>query len=214
MSARFKLTRKSIFATIYRSPSQSATEVVEFMENFDLTLSKMSAENPFCVVITGDFNARSPVWWGNDLENDAGKSFEPFTADLGLHQLIAEPTHFMRESRSCIDLILTDQPNLFVGFGAHPSLYDQRHHQIIWSKLTIDNLSIPPLKRKIWSSNRADIDSIRKRIEKFRWRETLYEIGFLNMKVIELSEILLNIFSNFIPNKIITIKLKQSPWIA
>ena len=42
----------------------------------------MSAENPFFVVITGDFNARSPVQWENDPENDVGKSSEPFTEDL------------------------------------------------------------------------------------------------------------------------------------
>ena len=76
----------------------------------------MTAENPFCVLINGDFNAHSPVWWENDLENDAGKSFEPFTVDLGLHQLITEPTHFMGESRLCIGLILTDQPDLLIDF--------------------------------------------------------------------------------------------------
>ena len=119
----------------------------------------------------------------------------------------------MGESRLCIDLILTDQPNFFFGFGVHPSLHDQCHHQIIWGKVTIDNLSIPPFKRKIWSYNKADIDSIRKSIEKSRWRETLHEIGCPNMKVLELNEILLNIFSNFIPNKIIKIKPKQSPWV-
>ena len=69
--------KKDLFSIIYRSPSQSATELVEFMEKFELMLSKMSAKNPFCVVITGDFNARPLVWWENDLENDAGKAFEP-----------------------------------------------------------------------------------------------------------------------------------------
>ena len=105
--------------------------MVDFVENFELMLSKMAAENPYCVTITGDFNARSPQWWENDLENDAGKSLEPFIADLGLQQLISEPTHFMGDSRSCIDLILTDQPNLFIDSGVHPSLHEQCHHQII-----------------------------------------------------------------------------------
>ena len=67
----------------------------------------MHAENPFCVVITGDFNCRSSQWWDNDIENNVGKLFEPLTSDLGLHQLISEPTHLMGDSRSCIDLIFT-----------------------------------------------------------------------------------------------------------
>ena len=36
-------------------------------------LSKIASENLYCVVITGDFSARSAQWWENDLENDAGK---------------------------------------------------------------------------------------------------------------------------------------------
>ena len=141
------------------------------MKNFELIVSKMSAENSFCIVMTSDINTGSPVWWKNDLENDAGKSFEPFNADLGLHQLIAEPMQFMGDFRSCIDLILTDQPDLFIYFEVQPSLHIQCYRQIIWGKLTIDNLSIPPFKQKLWSYNGADIASIRKSTEKFRWRE-------------------------------------------
>ena len=86
-------------------------------------LSEMSAENHLLVVI-GYFTAHSHIWWDSYLENDARKSFEPFTVDLGLYQLIAEPTHFMREPRSCIDLILTDKPKLYIDFRGHPSLND------------------------------------------------------------------------------------------
>ena len=81
-------------------------------------LSKMSAENPFSVIITGDFNCRSIQWWDGENENEEGKIFEPFTADLGLNQLISEPTHIIGESKSCIDLVLTDQPHLFLEMGS------------------------------------------------------------------------------------------------
>ena len=206
--------KKYFFTVLYRSPSQSQAEYEEFTKNFDIMLSKMAAENPYCVIITGDFNARSPQWWENDLENDFGKVFEPFTSDLGLHQLISEPTHFMGESRSCIDLIFTDQPNLFIESGVHPSLHEQCHHQIIYGKVSIDNLAPPPFSRRIWFYDRADISSIRKSIEMFRWRETLDEVVCPNLKVELLNEIILNIFSNFVPNKITTVRPRQAPWIT
>ena len=57
-------------------------------------LSKMHAENPFSVIITGDFNCRSTQWWKNDIGNNKGKLFEPITADIGLLQLISEPTDY------------------------------------------------------------------------------------------------------------------------
>ena len=65
-------------------------------------LSKVAAENPSCAIIYGDFESRSPQWWGNDLENDAGKSLAPFIADLGLQQLISEQAYFIGDSRSYI----------------------------------------------------------------------------------------------------------------
>ena len=109
--------KKYFFAVIYRSPSQGPEEFDNFSMNFELMLSKMHAKNPFCIIITGDFNCRSTQWWENDIENNEGKLFEPLTSDNGLHQLISEPTHLMGDSKSCIDLIFTDQPNLFIESG-------------------------------------------------------------------------------------------------
>ena len=81
----------------------------------------MHAENPFCLIITVDFNCRSTQWWENDIENNEGMLFEPLTADIGLHQLISEPTQLMGNSKSCIDLLFTDQPSLITDYGVHPS---------------------------------------------------------------------------------------------
>ena len=128
--------KKYFFALIYRSPSQDQSEFEHFTIDFELMLSKMHAENPFCVVITGDFNCRSSQWWDNDIESNEGELFEPLTSDLGLHHLISEPTHSMGDSRSCIDLIFTDQPNLIIESGVDPSLHEQCH-QIVYGKLSV-----------------------------------------------------------------------------
>ena len=109
--------KKYFFVVVYRSPSQDQQEFDNFMNNFELMLSKMSAEEPYAVIITGDFNCRSPQWWEQDNENEEGRQFEPLTTDLGLHQLISGPTHMIGQSKSCIDLTFTDQPNLFIESG-------------------------------------------------------------------------------------------------
>ena len=88
-----------IFAVFYRNLNQSQAELEDFMINFELMLSKMVAENPYCVIITGGFNSRSAPWWRHDMENDVGRLFEPSTADLGLEQPISKPTHFIEESQ-------------------------------------------------------------------------------------------------------------------
>ena len=98
------------------------------MTKFENMLSKVSAEDPYAVIITGDLNCRSSKWWQGDTDNEEGKVLEPFSSDLDLHQLISEPTHIIGDSKSCIHIIFTVQPNLLLKFGVHPSLQEQYHH--------------------------------------------------------------------------------------
>ena len=172
--------KKYFFVVIYRSPSQDQDEFDNFAINFELMLSKIYAENPFCIVITGDFNCRSTQWWEYDIENNEGKLFEPITSDMGLHQLIAEPTHLMGDSKSCIDLIFTDQPNLIIESGVHPSLHEQCHHQIVYGKLSVTNVAQPPYTRRIWHYNKADFVNIMKSIDMFNWQDHLNKIACPN----------------------------------
>ena len=122
----------------------------------------MHAKNFFCDIITGDFNCRSTQWWENDIENNEGKLFKPLVSDNGLHQLTSEPTHLIGDSKSCIDLIFTDQPNLIIESGVHPSLHEQCHHQILHGKLSVSNIALPPDAGKIWHYDKDDFIAIRK----------------------------------------------------
>ena len=48
----------------------------------------------------------------------------------------------------------------------------------------------------------------------FRWRESIGDLICPNKQVEMLTETLLNIISNFIPNKVITVRPRQAPWIT
>ena len=206
--------KKYFFVVIYRSPGQTQSEFDNFIINFELLVSKVRAENPFGIIIMGDFNCRSTQWWENDIENNEGKLFEPVTSDLGLHQMISEPTHLMGDSKSCIDLILTDQPNLIIESGVHQSLHEHCHHQIVHGKLSVSNIALPSYTRKIWYYDKADFVAIMKSIEMFKWHEHLDKIKCPNEQVKLLNEVLLNTYSNFIPNQTKTIRPRQLPWIT
>ena len=79
-------------------------------------------------------------WWVDDEVTTEGAKLSEVIDSYCLKQLIDEPTHILPNSLSCIDLIITDQPNLFVDFGVHPSLYPKSHHQIVFGTI---NLSVP-----------------------------------------------------------------------
>ena len=130
--------------------------------------------------------------------------------DLNLTQLISEATHFFRDDckPSCIDLIVTDQPNLVLESGVRPSLDKTVKHQITFCKM---NFKIPPLSkyvRTIWHFNRANVDSINRAISVFPWEENLRQHD-PNKQVAILNKTILNIMSNFIPNEVKTIRPRE-----
>ena len=72
-----------------------------------------------------------------------------------LNQLIEKLTQILPNSVSCIDMIITDQPNIFVDSGIHPSLYPKSHHQIVFGTINLSVPRPPPYKRTVWKYNKA-----------------------------------------------------------
>ena len=119
------------FVALYRSPSQIQEDFLSFSQNFELTLEKLSENNPYLFVAIGDFNAKLRHWYSPDNNIFEEISVESVASQFGLHQIIKELTHILENSLSCIDLVFTSQPNLIGGSGSHPLLHPNCRHQII-----------------------------------------------------------------------------------
>ena len=130
-----KFGRKKIFFTVvYRSPSfkHNSPEFANFLKNCNDLHSKIQEENPYATFFTGDFNGHSQFWWPNGDTTPEGKEIEELFSSLSLSQVISEPTNFTPgKNPSCIDLIVTDQPNIILDSGTRASLDSKCHHQII-----------------------------------------------------------------------------------
>ena len=130
-----------------------------------------------------------------------------------MQQLVNEPSHILPHSSSCIDLIFTDQPSLVVSSGAHPSLRGNCHHQITYCKLNLKIEYPPPYQRLVWNFKKAKNTSIRKAIHTVNWK-----FLFFNKSVPEqvsiFNDTLMNIFSNYIPNKFVIIGNTDPPWMT
>ena len=118
--AELKFGRKKIFFTVlYRSPSfnHGTPEFSKFLNDLESLNESIKNENPYCTFISGDFNGHSKIWWNDGDSNSEGNEIENLTSQLGLVQLINEPTNFEPNKRSsCIDLIFTDQTSLVIEF--------------------------------------------------------------------------------------------------
>ena len=76
-------------------------------------------------------------------------------------QLIDQPTHILTNSSSLIDLIITDQVDMFVDSGLLPSPRDKSHHEIFYGKLNLATSLPPPYKRRVWDYYEANHNLIK-----------------------------------------------------
>ena len=106
--------KKIIFVVTYRSRSQKAEDFRLFLDRLKLTLDYIKDIKPYSIVLTGDFNCKSSHWRIEDTELPESTALDELTESNNLFQLIDQPIHIRRNSRSCTDLIiLTKQIYLF-----------------------------------------------------------------------------------------------------
>ena len=80
-----------------------------FAFNFDRMCKNINEENPHCAVYLGDFNAYSSEWWTGDDPDYEGSALLNYFTTNQLQQFVTEPTTYLvGDSKSCIDLVLTD----------------------------------------------------------------------------------------------------------
>ena len=208
------INKKKIIVTVtYRRHHHGDDDQLNsFINCFQDMCNKITNINPYLVVHLGDFNAHNTHWWQGDSTDNPGNLLESVFDDLDLHQLVNEPTHFSGNAATCIDLVVTNQPNIINDCSIKPSLHTTCHHQINHIEVNINNPPLPPYKRKMWHYNRANTNAINKSISEFDWQNQLNNISDPNDQVELLTTILMNIFSNFVPNSDKTVKPSDPPW--
>ena len=112
---------------------------------------------------------------------------------------------------SCIDLIFTTAPNFITRSGVYPTLHKNCHHQITFAEFDFHIDYPPPFERLVWNYSKANVDMIQKAITNFNWENQLANLN-VNEKVQYFNEIILNIFSNFCPSRLITCNDQDPPW--
>ena len=187
----------------------------DFIDNFRNLHSKISSEKPYFLIFTGDFNTHSVQWWPNGDSNNEGTQLNILFSELGLTQLISEPTHFRTNCQpSCIDLIICDQPNIVCDSGVSSALDQTCKHQIPYCKLSIKSPRIPASKRLVWHYDKANSDLINRAIYDFQWDFHLNKLPNPNSQVKFLNKTILNIITNFVPSSTIMSNIREPKWVT
>ena len=96
--------------------------------------------------------------------------------------------------------------------GIEQSVYNKRHHNIIYGKLNFYIPLPPPYYRKLWDYKKVNTEDIQRAISAFNW-DMAFQNKDVNDKIKMLNETLLNIFNNFIPNKMSKFDYKKPVWM-
>ena len=176
-------------------------------------LDKIQTEKPYSVILTGDFNCRPSQWWTGDVQQPEGTALEELIEVNNLHELIEEPTNIREGSMSCIDFIITDQPNLFVDYGVHPSLDEHCQHQIVYGKMNISIPCPPTYKRTLWGYSKAELENIQHDLQAINWNVRFGTLDSEKMTEV-FTESIYTILASYIPNRVVKFCDKDPPWIS
>ena len=207
--------KKLFFVLLYRTPSQkTVTEVQAFVNSLEQLITNLTNERPSCIILSGDFNSRSPlIWAGETTEEIPGRMIANFANTNNLEQLINEPTHLPRgDIATCIDLIFTNQPFLFVDSGVLPSPDEKCKHQIIHGKVNFEVPTPPKYVRKMLDFIGENDDSIRNEMRSVDWNLVLQGKD-VNQMVDDFNSIFKNIIEVNVPSRSVTVDDRDAPWI-
>ena len=70
----------------------------------------------------------------------------------------------------------------------------------------------PPYQRHVWNYAKANKDTILSALQNVDWHR-LFANKTVHQQVNLLNDIILNVFTNFVPNKVITCDDRDPPWI-
>ena len=166
-------------------------------------------------MITGDFSSKNSSCYLGDPGTPQGARVETLTSFYGLNQLkqLKTLSHLLKNSATCIDLVFINQPHLVMESGVHSSLSSTCHHEIIFAKLNLKIEYPLPYDGVFWDYSRADKASINRAINAIDWEE-LFEHKTVESQVSELNNLLLNIYSNYAPNKTVLCDDKYPSWMT
>ena len=92
-------------------------------------------------------------------------------------------------------------------FITHPNC----HHQITYCKLNLKINYPPPFKRLVWDYKKANSVCIKETLRTVNW-DALFHLKSVHEQV-NVFDVVINIFSNFVLNKIIGIGDREPPWM-
>ena len=136
--------------------------------------------------------------------------------EFNMKQLIKEPTNFTKTSATLIDLILVRNDTNILTSGVLDSFIPERinYHCPVMVLLKFLRPANKTFKRKIWNYKLANFDRYRELLHESNLEEKVNRSNDIDENVKCISEAIISAANESIPNKIVTIRPEEHPWIT
>ena len=193
-------TKHVLLGTFYRPPNSSSSVLEKIEQSIDLATDSRIPT----LAIAGDFNL--------DFTTNVSSKFLNILNSYGLTQIINEPTHFTETSSSLLDLfIVNNASDVTLSGVGDPFLGGNiRYHCPVYCILKFPKPKYKTFQRFIWKYNEGDYNLLNNKFANFDW--TSVENDDVNIYAEQLTDTILSISKTCIPNKIVTIRSKDTPW--
>ena len=199
------LTRLSMYylGVFYRPLNSDSTYFSSIEDSFHLATDTSIND----IIITGDFNF-------NVLNAQHSRKIEALCRQFSLYQIITEPTHFTENSSSLLDTILVNNKNHVTTSGVGDPFLDQniRYHCPVFGIFKFTKPKFQCYKRHIWQYDRGDYDHMRALASTTNWHSL--KDHNVDIYALNLTNKILHIAKECIPNRVVTIRPSDPPWIT
>ena len=195
--------KRILVGLFYRPPRSDSAYLSSIEDSIGLAIDTGIKD----IIITGDFNL-------NTARPDTLRKVDSICTQFNLHQLIEEPTHFTEQSSSIIDLFFVSNIGSVVLSGVGDPFLQQhvRYHCPIYVFLKFSKPRVISFERHIWYYDKGDYDKLRNKARQTDWISL--QDNDNDTYANNITNRIIGIASECIPNKIVRIKPSEPPWIT
>jgi hypothetical protein len=191
---------KFLLAICYRPPTSGA----DYWEDMQTMYDNVTSQGVMPVIITGDLNS--------DFNSRNGELLHHFASSNFLTIHVHQPTRITETTATVLDQFISNNHNLLTDIQVHPPLATNDHCTIS-AIISFKSFKEENYFRNIWNYNNADFGNFNEAIRNYDW-DTCFESNDINECLANWTTSFLNLARTYIPNKMILVRSKDSPWFS
>ena len=192
---------KVLIGTFYRPPNSD----IKKWDLIAFSIEKAKDTGISKILITGDFN--------DNLHEPRNSKILEIIESQGMHQLITNSTHFTESTETLLDLLIVNNLDLVetAGVGDNILHSNTRFHCPIFGVLNFPKPVEKSFTRKVWLFTKTDFITYKSSLCNIPWDSLIS--GDINEACKNVTDTIIRVAENNIPNKIITYRRKDPPWM-